>query len=371
MGRELDIKKHIRISLVIGLIYLFYYFIFKRVSNGDDMIQHIEFIEMINDGRNVNFSHLGYHYLVIIISNLININYEVSSCIVLSFFSTLFFWFCYKLFKSLSKKYFFCISFVVIGTSIYNVFTGYIYLGQFSNIAYHNPTFTVSRIIGIICTYYFFKYYKSEKTSVILLLSMLMGFQSFVKPNFSVVFFAALFFLFVESCIHRSIIEIRNIILFTVPSVLITFILIIRSVSGEGLGVELFKVANIFTNSSSLSLISIIFSVLGPLCVIISIRKSNISLSRQCIVSICSSIIGIAIYLFLFENGERFYHANYAWCMSSGYSLLYFYSSIEYVTNYAFIKVKYRSVTNIVLLLHILSGIIYILKLIYVGNFNI
>ena len=111
---------------------------------------------------------------------------------------------------------------------IYNVFTGYI-LVNFQT--YHNPAFTVSRIFGIICTYYFFKYYKSEKTSVILLLSMFMGFQSFVKPNFSVMFFDALFILFVESCIHRSFTEIRIIILFTVPSVLITFILIIKSVS--------------------------------------------------------------------------------------------------------------------------------------------
>ena len=356
---DVSIRKILSNSIFFIVVFCLYIYIYNGALKQGDIVAHISFMEDLANGKELTFVHTGFHYLGIFISKLTGISFKGSTYLIMALSSSLFLLWIKHLFSPLKSYSIFCIMFICFGTSCFNFITHQFYLGQFANVVYHNPTFILSRIISIVCIYYFFKMYEQRNYKSLFILSFIMAYQTFIKPNFTVTFFSALFFLFLYEIFKRNWQSVINIVIFTLPSFLMACYLTIFSIVEGGLGVGFLNVLNFYTGGYIKSLTTFGFSLIAPIVIVVVLKTKKIKFSKPLIISMIACVIGIFTFVFFFESGSRFTHANYAWSMASGYSLLYFYIAKVYFEFYNQIDNRGKLFCNVALLFHVLSGACY------------
>lgn len=337
--------------------------------SSNDIMDHNQFATMIMNGSSVNFAHQGYHWLLITLRWITQLNFELISLILLVSLST---YFAYVVFKTLYNDHLKLVSllgccFVVFGTAFYNLQIDRIYFGQFANVIYHNPTYIVMRVLGMLSVLYFFKLYNDDKANSkfkVGLTGLVFAYSTFVKPNFAITFLAALFLLFIYECIKGNKAKIIKIIVFTIPSAMVLWYLFFGTFGTGDAGIVILPLGYAKAVVERLRNIplAIICPIIFPVAYIIIAKTKKLKLSLELKIALLATLMGLIQYLVFAESGDRFIHGNFAWSVASGYTLLYYYSMKDYLGQYRNLnKSNYYllSLTSI----HIVSGLYYAVML--------
>ena len=359
-------------AIMIGLL-LFLCFVFFDLFNvlyisSADVGDHNDFIIDLMSNKCVNFSHLGYHYTLMILFGIIGIDLKLLSIIFLTTLICIQFVYFSNYLKRFVKDYYaILISFsLVFANSIYNPLIEKVSNGQFGSALFHNPTYIYMKVLSLISVTYFFDKYNDNKDNYlkVFLVGLVMAFATFVKPNFSIVFFFGLFFLFLYDLYKKNYSKATKIAFFTAPSIfmlLYLFIFTFSQTSDSKIVFLPFVVWKIFVSSKKNIAIAVILTSLFPFLVTIFVYIKNKIISKELFVSWMATFCGIIQMAFFAESGPRMAHANFAWSLASGYSLLYLYSTIELLKSKLNYKIKIFLL--LIALLHICSGIYYVLYL--------
>lgn len=370
MNKKSRIKKYIPVIIISILLFIVMFKLFATLYvTSYDIADHNEFVRQILVGNSVNFAHLGYHYIIIFFNKLLCLDLKVISIVLLSLSITVEFVFYYLYFLKHNNKACIALLFsliLIIMNSIYNPFINKISNGQFSSGIYHNPTYLVMRCLGVTSAILFLDILedKSNNFGRIIIISLVFAYSTFVKPNFSLVFFFVLFLYFIVVCFRKDILKVKKIILVTIPT-LMTLIMLYVLTYQKGVDSSIiilpFVVWKNFTIRTLFIPTTIFFSSLFPFVLSLFLWLKTKKIPFELLFS--WTIVGTAIILMAFfaESGSRMMHSNFAWSLSASYFIIYAYS-LKYLCINKF-SMKINFILYGTLSMHLISGIVYIIYL--------
>ena len=261
------------------------------------------------------------------------------------------------------------------------------YLGQGSPNIWHNPTTIAVRpialLVFVLISSMVIKARKEEfekgipigrgiLTSILLILSCL------AKPSFVQVFYPGIFTLMVIWLIMfrgKNLKTALQLFLVCLPSLIVMILqFVIAFYSGNkgsgGITIAPFVVAGARTKSIPVSLLLLLAFPLLML-LLAAIRKS---LSWGDALAWLMLFWGLVWRLLLAEKGERIYHGNFSWGFMLAAYLVWFTAVRSYLKLYFSEQMTGNKrgvgfvLSSIVLLLHLVSGIYYLIYLIVLGN---
>lgn len=280
-----------------------------------------------------------------------------------------------------------------VSTFVMSIYIPYIYefsyYGTLSGQAWHNSTYLLMRILGLLILVLYLKLdsvYLSEgldKRSALLFTVMLIVINA-VKPNFFLAFapFMAIR-LFIDLLSSKVDIKVRfkRIIIFgccVLPSVFVLLIqnqIIYGGDNGNGIAIEIgYTISKV-----GHPVFKVFVGLAFPLLVLIKDHKDII---RDRIYGSMWGIWTTAFleYVFLVETGFRKNHENFAWGMMFGTYILFIVSIYKFICDHMNARAKgcvsmkdraYIIAGYILLLCHVVSGIFYFGHLLLGGRYGI
>lgn len=234
---------------------------------------------------------------------------------------------------------------------------------------WHNSTYTIMKLLGIIVVMVFFKiekeYLKKIKLKDWILFTLLLIFINLVKPNFILAFAPAmLVFLIIDFCRNiKNKKAIVNMFLFGLAVLISLTVLLYQStvLYGEGSDSGItFGFMVLLKQYNTHPYLSLIQSTAFPLFILLTNFKTVIKDRKHSFVW-TMNLFALGEYLFLSETGVRALDGNFDW----GYSftlMLIFLSSLSILNNVRKNKTKnriYLILAYTLLFLHLICGIIY------------
>ncbi len=261
------------------------------------------------------------------------------------------------------------------------------YLGQGSPNIWHNPTTIAVRpialLVFVLVSFMVIKARKEEFENGIplgtgILTSLLLILSCLAKPSFVQVFYPAIFTLMVIWLIMYKGKNLRTalqLFLVCLPSLIVMIMqFVIAFYSGNkgsgGITIAPFVVAGARTKSIPISLLLLLAFPLLML-ILTAIRKS---LTWSDALAWLMLFWGLVWRLLLAEKGERTYHGNFSWGFMLAAYLVWFTAVRSYLKLYFSEQMTGNKrgvgfvLSSIVLLLHLVSGIYYLIYLIVLGN---
>ena len=376
------------------LIYSVFLFLFyNQAYRADgkypsDLPGHINFISHLED-----IAHPLWHYCVIFTSDLFHISLQYaaigfSSLLVLIIFVIINKILNFTLDNELNmlskttKTYVLLfVSFTLLTASAIYVpfFNKGIYLGQSACGVWHNVTLLMVKPFAFLSMFFSILYIQNKDIKLFILGILLTIMSIFAKPNFIIMFLPSLY-LFVlyyiykqEQKLVKNLLQIKKmfntyrhifiylfVITFFSLSILISQFLAIFGGNNpieSKIIIDFLGVWSVYTPNVGISLLLII---LFPLLTLIFVRHEK---SDFYILSLIMFIISIVIYSVFAESGHRYYDGNFSWSMHISYHLFFVFSVIEFLKNYQLLNHWTKYLLSITLSLHILSGLLYLGKL--------
>jgi hypothetical protein len=283
--------------------------------------------------------------------------------------------------KLINNKYLvsFLLAIVFSLPSVLFIFDGRWYLGQLVPNVWHNSTTILLMPFScymVLLTLMLLKKNQTDFKTLIIL--VFVGIISvFIKPSFA--------FIYVPSLIVSGLIQ-RKWSLLLIAMLLVVFIIIqyyliyienhvadIYSKDGEtdlttsSVEIDVFRVWKYFSNGSkSIMLVSFVSSLLFPIAFIFSNFKIVIQ-DQYFRLSLLMATFGLLIFFIFKESGTRQYHGNFYWNAVVG---LYFLWSAVVFSFFRYKSLlKKQKLLSYLFNLHVLSGCIYILRILIMGSY--
>lgn len=261
------------------------------------------------------------------------------------------------------------------------------YLGQGSPNVWHNPTTIMVRpialLVFLLVTAEVLKCREQEFEKGIsvgkgILIAILLVLSCLAKPSFVQIFYPAILTLMVLWLIvyHRKNLKLALELLFVcVPSLIVMILQFIVSFysdnkSSGGITIAPFQVAGLRTDSIPISLLLV--TAFPLLMLVLAAIRKKVTWSEG--FAWILYLWGLLWKLLLAETGERATHGNFTWGFILGLYLVWFVGIRSYLDLYwnDLMTGKKRGVgfvlSTIVLALHLISGVYYIIYLVFLGH---
>lgn len=383
-------------SFIFILIFIVgFYLTYNQVFNGfpSDISAHIVHAQQFAPGDIVEVSYPMWHLFVYELHNVFNIPIFqsaviINALVIMIWAMTIFIIVKLLLKEELShfskknKEYLYLLMTVIlmIMTAIYiPFFNKNLYIGQANCGVWHNVTLLMVKPFALVSLFTIVKYFETNQFKWMFSSIFVILLSIYAKPSFIIAFLPALsiffllfmmrkmkynildFFSNIISVFKRFKQEIIFLIIIAFLSVLILWGQYTSTYTGVGtqnkiifdfLGVWSLYTPNIF--------ISLLLTYLFPITVLFFInhKKSN---TYQ--LSLVLTIVSVLLFACFAEEGQRYEHGNFGWSQQIAVQMFFIMSLVEYAKNY-FKLVKWkRYILSITLLLHIISGTYYLIKI--------
>lgn len=375
-------KKQPVLFLII-LIFLFFCFAFLHYKQ-------VVFFDFKSDWRGhigfaSNYEDKGFysllHFIVLFVSkvffylfpNVLFINIvKTSMILVVAFSEILTVVLCYLYFLKILKipqlySFFISIALSFVSMLIYKIESP-LYLGSGSPNVWHNPTFNFSKpfaIIYFLGVLEFFKGgFKTFTYNNLICVSIAGILCVWAKPSFIISFLPASFFLLGLFYIRQKLVfnDLVRYLILVVPPFLVLILMIFLLNNSSSYNTIIFKNGEVWKYYSKNIMISILLGALFP----ISLFLFNKTDQKTDYLIWINFIIGAIVYYILAESGDRKYDGNFAWTYSFSLFIL-FLGSIEPFYKLRLYKMRIYNVLNVFFLLHLISGLLYFIKIFFVG----
>lgn len=317
-------------------------------------------------------SHPAYHFSIAALYKLFGgfIGLNHLSVIFLALLQVLQYYVVEKFFFKTTNDYklssIFGLIFLILG-SVYNIFTGYFYLGQGTPVSFHSATCIMMRVFLVIFMIYFWDYYKSTDKKIVtgILVSLLFAFVTLIKPTATIIILPVFFLLFCYLLYKKENLKASKIVMASISSIALLFILYIFTFgSGSGAGVTIypFAVWRDVLGSIKLAPTALICTAFAPLVLVFIKRVIN---KEKLSIELKSSwlMLAVATFIatFIYELGPRATHGNFFGTLRAAFIIIYLFSFYEYFKS-VFTK-KQKIILLLALLMHLVSSVIYIILL--------
>lgn len=258
---------------------------------------------------------------------------------------------------------------------------GKYYSGQIVPNVWHNSTTMFSMPVAIYIIKLTFENMNKTKIHIlnILYLLFLLAISIFIKPSFAFIYIPTIILFVIMKRINKKfiLIAISGVFLILIQY----YIIYLNSESliyssKSTIGLDFFGVwSSGLRNYSFLIFPALIMSILFPLTHFLLNAKRLVNNIYYQFILVSN---GFAYFLFIFisEHGPRFNHGNFYWQLVFSTSLLFAYNIYDYycfpnrnVYNHYFLK-RLKKMEYYILSSHILSGIFYILLVIFLGKYK-
>lgn len=265
---------------------------------------------------------------------------------------------------------FFAVSLLIVSMIVLPGVLKHWYLGQGTPNPWHNPTYILSRLFGVISILYFIRVYKRGLFASyrnLLCFAASLTLATYAKPSFPSIFMPAVMtMLMADWCFYKkreTIIMILGMGLLFLPSV---GIVLLQSsiVFGENQGGKLvFILGNSWSMYSKNIPLSILSAYAFPLFIFFTKRSSNAlyKLGLLCLA------YGTFFFTFMGESGARETHLNMAWGLYLGLFFA-FIASVSVLIEKRFDR-KWAQRAFVLYGLHLLSGVVYLIRYMVKGTY--
>lgn len=249
------------------------------------------------------------------------------------------------------------------------------YLGSFTLNVWHNSTTIAVMPFAIMLfqqTMHQIKEGFSNKRLLIIILLILVN--ALIKPSYLFVYIGALpvTLLLLKPKVKTFVVQMYPVVV-ALLAVLILKLLIYNNEDTASVEIDpllVYKYHHPTLNNWQIVIILSLSIILGYVFPIIASRSNTIkTFNIDVIFSSVALMGGIAMFLLFTETGERWWHGNFFWqIVISGY-ILFMVMARESFNLLNIFKLKKLNILQIALLLHLLFGMVYILRLILRGAY--
>ena len=372
------------IFCLILLFFICFSLAFKQsLMPGTDLFIHNhEFLKLSNI-IGFKLTYPLYHLLVLMFFKFGKtlfpalMSVDIASAIVMGLIEVFVYLLTYKVLNWYGVKRTGLIAFILctvtaIWCPLYNI---NIYLGQGSPNTWHSPTNMIVKpfaiLIFFMVAYFLDKIKTNKKVSIkeYILLSFLFVLSAFAKPSFYQGFIPALFLYIVFTLIYTRFKNIKQYFCLGLSIVPATGVIIFQMFSNffikeggsnEGIGIGWFLVPKLYAPSIIVSLLLLLcFPLCFTLCYKEYLKRLDIKLSWTYF------IISYLEYGLLYEKGDRFSHGNFGWAYMLATFILFTITTGLFFKNYDNKNIKDK-ILLAVWMLHGISGILYVLILLFI-----
>lgn len=362
------------ISIIVFFILSYILFYHQASSTGESFPSDMYcYVDYINGQESDLISYPLFFWFAKIISLLTSA--EIAVAIALSILNSLTVIFLYIFFqRQVDKKQSLVIIVVpfalcFISPLYFPAFNPYLYLGQWSPNPWQNATTLAMRPFAILAYYFFLEswshlHQKIEKKNI-LFFSLSLFLSTLTKPTFAFVFLPAAGICIIFDFFKNRCAFLKN-TLFIGLSVLPTILLLLKqylltfqqSSSAEGISIS---PGTAWGHYSPNILVSIILACAFPLSIFFAyLKHPRLTYHKVFSLSYGMLFIGILEAIFLNEKGLRQFHGNFIW----PYIIALFFSFTASIPLWYHMKKSwYKSICSLLLFLHIITGLIYFIRI--------
>lgn len=385
---RIQLYKFFTIAAVFTLIFILYRLIADAmpIPAENDIYAHAVIAKNILTGEWSIFSRPFIMYFLAILLSLFSKNIFTiltAICLLLTIATTIRFYisqkeiYRIKVYSDPSKNYIFS---TIIGLSLIFIFaiplftylkSGTFYIGNFTPNVWHNSTTIFLMPFTILLYIQACKQIESYNTKRDILILAYIFLNIFIKPSFFFAFVCAYPLMMLlkykfSKIFFKSLFPLLVGIILLILQYWLMYFINDEDISGEagsGIGFGFFTVYRISMGLRFLP-ISILGSLLFPITYSI-LNFKKLKNSRLYLFSVLLIVFAIFIYATTYETGPRFFHGNFYWQIIPCVWILFFVLIIELSKD---IKKHGFTVKNKVLigiyLIHVISGISYVLRII-------
>jgi hypothetical protein len=341
-----------------------------------DTLEHIGFAEEFVEGKRY-IPHPLWHLLVVGCARFsgmpLRLSAAVVSSIFLLFWAVLLFWASKQLLTPNMKKYSdlrwtlllmtVVLVSMVVGPLNFPWLNKFIYIGVGSPNIWHNVTLWTVKpfaLAAMLFSVWYLQKHQAKDAAVALGAATL---SMFAKPSFIIVFLPALlvYVMLKRNFDRRSSLILGLMTLFTLVILGVQFI----KTYGRGAGISV-DFLGVWSLSSSNILLSIFLALAFPILLVAMVpevrRDSFIQLAWLQV------FLGISLFAFFVENGDRYAHGNFSWSYNIAMSMLYFFSIVAFVRMFATIGYVRRTILSFLLAVQVGVGSYYLAEIMQGAN---
>ena len=352
--------------------WIFYNQIWSTPKFASDLPAHIEFARGYFHGT-VGMAHPGFHVLIYGLSKLFSISLEWSSVILLSLTKVCTVYVFIRIFQhhliSPTMVWWLALAMFVISPIYIPFFNKFIYLGQGSASTWHNPTSLPLIPIALITTLLIVPLMRVNKIKFkeCLCISAILAASTILKPNFVLSFIPALSMYVLLYYRKNHVAWIKALVAISPTLLLLTWQLFEYDKMPNA-GKMIFDFLGVWKLYSPNPLISIVISTAFPLLILL-FRGKLILKNHFLILSWLGLIVSFLISAFFAESGASYSAGNFMWGINIFLPPVFVFSLIEFASWLKEKKEMGFYVAAFVLILHVISGIWYLVKIMRGGVF--
>lgn len=360
----------------VSSLYLFHNQAFHETLYISDLSGHLAYCRDLL-AHPLSVPHPLFHITVLLTSALSGLGIKYSAAVVLAGVTTslaiIIFW----ILKSSLREQVYTDAELLFVTllmmTVSSVFVpglvGNFVLGQGSPNVWHSATLLAVKPLAFLAVFLLVNGDKERGSRARYLIVLIVAFLSILaKPSFIFVFLPALW---IFAAIRRKLAD-RRFLSFLIGlsaiaavTVALQFVSVYHGASvysegDSGVQLDFFGVWSMYTRNVPLS---IVFGMAFPLCVALANPK-RIYENESLMLCWLMTVLGIIIAATLAESGRRYHHGNFRWSYLISQQLVFVFSMVEFLKwqKKAIGSFRYN-LTAAALSLHIISGIIYTVRI--------
>ncbi len=371
--------KHFKYNYyLLGLLVIIFssvsFLVYQQIFTGSyasDTDEHIVFLYKYLYGVEPFYiPHPLWHYGVEITSKVLYISIEYAAVIFSAFLVTFWTYLVYIVVRDrLRRKSAYILvlvtlTIIIIGPLCIPWYSKNIYLGQGSPNVWHNVTLWAVKPFALLSMIFIIQAIHTKKNLYYIFTVLATIASLFAKPSFAIMFLPALaIFALIKKVKDKQFI-IFYLILGTVSVGILLYQFTHTFNSGESK--IIFDYLGVWSQSSQNISFSIILALAFPLLFLF--LESKIIHDDYILLAWLQIFLGIMFYAFFAQTGRYYSHGNFGWSYFLAMNLLYLFSIIKYIELYRQIHRFKRYVLLSLLVIQVLIGVYYFVKILQGQN---
>jgi hypothetical protein len=366
-----------KLSMFLAFIFSFFFCLFynELFWNFSDLSAHIALVSF-KASHPLSLPEVGFELTVYWLAKLCHLGYAQVGVLLLSTtMVVLAIMVSSVLEKYLNLKtnlnYFFTSLLLVVSSIYYPFFNKFPYLGQWSPNPRHNPTILLMEPFALGALLLTIPMLQKHKVSTVVQVALLLVISMFYKPSFAMVYIPAafIFLIFYKPRVTKNFV----LMFFAVIPAILYFSWQYFSFQHAGLTVAWspFKMLTLYTPNP---FISLTLAIAFPLSLLI-FRFRNVLNNKYLLMAWLITLVGYMQSVLLAQGGDQLACANFAWGYLAGLFFLFVFSFVEFwrwlqSDIVKKIDVAKLSITSFLFSLHLASGIVYLIRMIFYSTYN-
>lgn len=359
------------LSMIFASVsFLVYQQIFTDLYESDTNEHIVLLYKYLYSAESFYIPHPLWHYGVEATSTILHISIEYAAIVFSAFLVTLWTYLIYKIvynrFTMESSYIPVIITFtiIIIGPLCIPWYNKIIFLGQGSPNIWHNVTLWTVKPFALLSMIFIIQAIDTKKNLYYVFTALALITSLFAKPSFAIMFLPALAIFALIKKVKDQQFIVFYLILGTMSIGILLYQFAHTFNSGESK--IIFDYLGVWSQSSQNISFSIVLALAFPLLFLF--LESKIIYDDYILLSWLQIFIGIAFYAFFAQTGRYYSHGNFGWSYVLAMSLLYLFSIVKFFEVYKQIHWIKRYVLLFLLIIQVLIGIYYFVKILQGQN---